>query len=367
MKNTPLKKLTLLFILFLALFVVPVQAQAQQPVVHAVMFWMDGCPHCEDVIKNVLPPLQEKYGKQFDLFMIEVKGQEDVNLLYQVAESYGIPKEETGVPFLIIGKQVLIGSDQVRTYLPDLVAEHLTRGGLDFPSIPALADILPASDSAPTSELVAQPEVESTPEPVSREASAPAAESSAEEPVKNNGFTLATVTMVFMILVTIYSLASLAIGKLFFRASWMEIAIPILSVVGLGVAFYLTYVETQSVKAICGPVGDCNAVQSSSYSKVWGILPVGLLGAVGYIAILAAWFAGRQSWGWLSKYAPVALFGMALFGTIFSIYLTYLELFVIYAVCIWCISSAIIITVLLWFSLNSALKAFAPSEEEDLE
>ena len=38
---------------------------------------------------------------------------------------------------------------------------------------------------------------------------------------------------------------------------------------------------------------------------------------------------------------------MALFGTIFSIYLTYLELFVIYAVCIWCISSAIIITLLL--------------------
>ncbi len=190
---------------------------------------------------------------------------------------------------------------------------------------------------------------------------------STKESVKNNGFRLAGVVLVFMVLVTLYSLASLAIGKLYFHASWMDIAIPVLSVIGLGVAIYLTYVETQSVKAFCGPVGDCNAVQSSSYSKVWGILPVGLLGAAGYIVIFAAWFVGRQNWSWLSKYAPVALFGMALFGTIFSIYLTYLELFVIYAVCIWCISSAIIITLQLLFSLNSALLAFAPSEEEDLE
>lgn len=172
--------------------------------------------------------------------------------------------------------------------------------------------------------------------------------------------------MIFMILVILYSLASLAIGKLYFHASWMDIAIPILSVIGLGVAIYLTYIETQSVEAFCGPVGDCNAVQNSSYAKLWGILPVGLLGAMGYVSILAAWFVGRQKWGWLSTYAPVALFGMALFGTIFSIYLTYLELFVIYAVCIWCVSSAIIITLQLLFSLNSALNAFS-SPEEDLE
>lgn len=350
-----IKQLSLLFILFI-LLVVPAQVQAQQPVVHAVLFWMDGCPHCEDVIQNVLPPLQQKYGGQFDLFMIEVKGQEDVNLLYQVAESYGIPKEGTGVPFLIIGDQALIGSDQVESQLPALVEEYLTQGGLDYPTNPLLTDLLPAAASPTTSELAAQPQAESTTkaEP-------------AEEPVKKNGFTLAAVTMVFMVLVTLYSLASLAIGKLYFHASWMDVAIPVLSVIGLGVAAYLTYVETQSVEAFCGPVGDCNSVQSSSYAKIWGVLPVGLLGAAGYVAILAAWLVGRQRWGWLSTYAPAALFGMALFGTVFSIYLTYLELFVIYAVCIWCISSAIIITLQLLFSLDGVLKVFVPSDEEDLE
>jgi uncharacterized membrane protein len=363
MKNTPLRKLSNLFVLLLALFVAPVQVQAQQPVVHAVMFWMEGCPHCEDVIENVLPPLRQKYGEQFDLFMIEVKGKSDVELLLRVAESYGIPKEGTGVPFLILGDHVMVGSDQVRNQLPALVDDYLTRGGLDFPSNPLLVELLPAP--APTLELVAGPQAEALSEPVT----APAVEAPSEGPVKNNGFTLATVTMIFMILVTLYSLGSLAIGKLYFHASWMDAAIPVLSVIGLGVAVYMTYVETQSVEAFCGPVGDCNAVQSSSYSKLWGILPVGLLGAAGYVAIFAAWFAGRQNWGWLSTFAPVAVFGMALFGTVFSIYLTYLELFVIYAVCIWCVSSAIIITLQLLSSLNPALKAFASSDdgEEDLE
>jgi uncharacterized membrane protein len=346
-----IKQLSLLFTL-LALCVFPVRAQAQQPVVHAVMFWMAGCPHCEDIIENVLPPLHEKYGEQFDLFMIEVKSQEDVNLLYQVAASYEVPKEGTGVPFIIIGDQVLVGSEQVRNQLPALVEDYLTQGGLDFPTNPLIVDLLPTPTSPSTSEVVAQPQAASTPQP--------------EAAPHSNGFTLATVTMIFMILVTLYALGSLAMGKLYFHAAWMDTAIPWLSLIGLGVAAYLTFIETQSVKAFCGPVGDCNAVQNSSYAKVWGILPVGLLGAAGYIAILAAWFVARQKWGWLSQYAPVVLFGGALFGTIFSIYLTYLELYVILAVCIWCISSAIIITLLLLFSLNSTLNAFA-SPEEDIE
>jgi uncharacterized membrane protein len=159
-------------------------------------------------------------------------------------------------------------------------------------------------------------------------------------------------------------LFSLLTGKLYFQASWLDSAIPWAAFIGLFVAAYLTYVETQSVQAFCGPIGDCNSVQSSSYARVWGILPVGVLGAFGYIAILAAWWSGRQRWNWISTYAPIALFGMALFGTIFSIYLTYLEIYVIKAVCIWCISSAIIITVLLLLSLNSTLSAFSVPEED---
>jgi uncharacterized membrane protein len=353
MKNISLKHITLLLILLLLLCASPVQAQTQ-PVVHAVMFWMAGCPHCEDVIANVLPPLHEKYGAQFDLFMIEVKGSQNVDMLYNIAASYKIPKEQTGVPFLILGDQVLVGSDQVRERLPVLIDDYLTQGGLDFPTNPILADLLPTpSPASPaTSNLPAATQVVD---------SAPG-----ESAPRNNGFTLAAVVMVGMIAAILYALISLLTGKLFFRAVWIaqRAAIPLVALIGLGVAAYLTYVETQSVEAFCGTVGDCNAVQSSSYARVWGILPVGVLGAVGYIAILAAWWIARKNWGWLSTYAPVALFGMALFGTIFSVYLTYLEIFVIKAVCIWCISSAIIITLLLLFSLESTLRAFSFSEED---
>ena len=170
-----------------------------------------------------------------------------------------------------------------------------------------------------------------------------------------------------MIVVVLFALFSLLTGKLYFHAVWMDNAIPWFALIGLAVAVYLTYVETQSVQAFCGPIGDCNAVQSSSYARVWGILPVGVFGVLGYIGILTAWWSGRQNWGWVSRYAPIALFGMALFGTIYSVYLTYLEIYVIKAVCIWCISSAIIITLLLLYSLNSTLKAFASPVDEVLE
>jgi uncharacterized membrane protein len=59
------------------------------------------------------------------------------------------------------------------------------------------------------------------------------------------------------------------------------------------------------------------------------------------------------------------MFGMAVFGVLYSFYLTYLELFVIRAVCIWCLSSAAIITLLMLLSLGPASKWLAAMDEED--
>ena len=129
--------------------------------------------------------------------------------------------------------------------------------------------------------------------------------------------------------------------------AWLDLGTPALALLGLGVAAYLAYVETQAVPAICGPVGDCNAVQSSPYAKLFGALPVGVLGAVGYIGILGAWAVQRWGPPQQASRAALALFGMALSGNLFSLYLTYLEPFVIKAVCAWCLASAVIITLLM--------------------
>ncbi|MCK7496822.1 MAG: hypothetical protein MZW92_42460 [Comamonadaceae bacterium] len=106
-----LASLLALSLLAVSLGVFPARAQtAEPPVVRALMFWKAGCGLCEDVIQNILPPIQNQYGAQLDLRLMEVVTMQDVDNLYALAATYGIPKEKVGVPFLILDKTVLIGS-----------------------------------------------------------------------------------------------------------------------------------------------------------------------------------------------------------------------------------------------------------------
>jgi uncharacterized membrane protein len=93
-----------------------------------------------------------------------------------------------------------------------------------------------------------------------------------------------------MLAALLYTLAALFWKKLPAPTQrWAQAALPLLALVGLGVAGYLSYIETQELPAVCGPVGDCNAVQASPYARLFGILPIGVLGMAGYLLILAAW------------------------------------------------------------------------------
>jgi uncharacterized membrane protein len=338
----------------------------------------------------VLPPLQQKYGEQLELLLVEIKSEQDWERLVQVGAAYNIPQDRLGVPFMIVGGAVLIGSAQIPAELPGLIEQHLAAGGIDYPAVPGLIDLLPqpaAPTSAPTltpappaeapattscaagdpcAEKIPLPET-APPAPAAQlitnlPADPPVAASVAPPPP--NGFGLAIGIMAGMVVALAYVGAVAVQGFNHTSArpapAWLEEAIPPLAVLGLGVAIYLAYVETQAVAAVCGPVGDCNAVQASPYAKLFGVLPVGVLGAIGYVAILAAWLWGRFGAGRLADYAPLAVFGIALFGTLFSLYLTYLEPFVIGAVCIWCLTSAVIITLLMLFSFKPALQVVRP-------
>jgi uncharacterized membrane protein len=85
-------------------------------------------------------------------------------------------------------------------------------------------------------------------------------------------------------------------------------------------------------------------------------VPIGLIGVAGYVAILAVWAWGRRAAGALPATLLVLMAG---FGVAFSIYLTYLELFVIRAVCMWCVTSAVVMTLLLLVSTWLAAGATA--------
>jgi len=147
--------------------------------------------------------------------------------------------------------------------------------------------------------------------------------------------------------------------------AWRNWAVPALALLGCGVAAYLAYVETANVSAVCGPVGDCNTVQQSTYARLFGVLPIGVLGLLGYIAILTAWFIRRFGRGRLVDLTALVLLGITTFGTLFSIYLTFLEPFVIGATCAWCLSSAIIMTLLFWLMLPSGRQAIIHLSQGD--
>jgi uncharacterized membrane protein len=116
-------------------------------------------------------------------------------------------------------------------------------------------------------------------------------------------------------------------------------AMQVLAVIGLAVAAYLTYVHYAGIKPACTAGQSCVKVQTSVWSKVGGV-PVALIGLLGYIGILTSLLAPDR------EESRLATLGMTLIGTGFSGYLTYRELFSIRAVCEWCASSAVIMTVL---------------------
>jgi len=106
-----------------------------------------------------------------------------------------------------------------------------------------------------------------------------------------------------------------------------------LAMVGLLISAYLTWVHYMGVVPVCvGGSGGCKTVQTSIYATILGV-PVAVLGLVGYSGLLLS----------VSLRGEVGIylgFLVALVGTLFSAYLTYLELFVIHAICEWCLASA---------------------------
>ena len=128
----------------------------------------------------------------------------------------------------------------------------------------------------------------------------------------------------------------------------LRTAIAIVGLIGLGISGYLTYVHYADVAPICTGSGSCEKVQSSRYAELAGI-PVAVLGLIGYLAILATALADAE----LPRMAGATL---ALAGLGFSLYLTYLELFVIDAICQWCLASAVMTAILAGLTVTRTLQ-----------
>lgn len=117
--------------------------------------------------------------------------------------------------------------------------------------------------------------------------------------------------------------------------------VALLSLLGFLVALYmLSYALGFAGPLVC-KIGDCEAVQSSPYSRI-GPMPVAAFGVLGYLALIVVSFLGLQPSLAKSRKVPLILLVGGVLGVAFSAYLTYLEAFVIHAWCQWCVGSAII-------------------------
>lgn len=142
---------------------------------------------------------------------------------------------------------------------------------------------------------------------------------------------------------------------------WISRLQVIFTIAGIGIAAYLTYVKLFAIEPYCAGVGNCEAVQSSPYAELLGV-PVAIWGLLTYIALLALWFVKHSDWRDLGHLAGMAFFLVTMVGVIFSAYLTYLELFVIHAICPWCVASAVVMVVLFILSIVEMFFSKEPDE-----
>ena len=113
----------------------------------------------------------------------------------------------------------------------------------------------------------------------------------------------------------------------------------VLALGGIAIAAYLLTVRVLGGAPICGPVHGCDTVAASEYATVLG-LPVALFGVGFSIALATATLAW---WRLGDRRALYAAYGLGLLGIVAVAYLTYLEVFVIEAICVWCVSYALTI------------------------
>ncbi|MEX1208334.1 MAG: vitamin K epoxide reductase family protein [Acidimicrobiia bacterium] len=352
----------------------PSGAQEPEPVVRVVLYFSPTCGHCHFVIDEVLPGIFEENGGEPQVFYDEAlpagevafilldNGTLQVLLVDVTTEAGGaffhaassvFAIESQGVPRLIVGDEVMIGSVEIPERLPAIMADSLEAGTtIDWPEIvgieAAVAAAVPARDESTTTTVDSESTTIGPPVTIPAAQPPSAWDRFRQDPAGN---TVSLVVLVAMLGVLV------AVGVRLRKAPVAAVpgrAIPLLALVGVGIAGYLAFVEIGGAEAVCGPVGDCNTVQQSDYARLFGVLPIGVAGVVGYAIVLAVWAAAKTASGRLADIASMALLGGAVIGTVFSVYLTFLEPFVIGATCMWCIASAVVITAILWSSVAPA-------------
>ena len=139
--------------------------------------------------------------------------------------------------------------------------------------------------------------------------------------------------------------------------SFFTWAMIVLAIVGAADSLYLLIYKLTGAPQMCLGNGGCHNVNFSPYSEIYGI-PISAIGLVVYI-LMAVLLLLEPRVKLLKENNPLLLFGMTLIGVAFSAYLTYLELYVIHAVCPFCVTSAITISLMFILAIIRLVKQTA--------
>jgi uncharacterized membrane protein len=138
-----------------------------------------------------------------------------------------------------------------------------------------------------------------------------------------------------------------------------------LGITAVAIAAYLTLVHYEEELLVCSVVSGCKTVQSSSYATV-GSVPVALLGLIASLGMLALAvarvFVPEQRFN-----LSAAITGMLLFSLLYLLYLTYVELFVIDAICQWCVAYLTVTAIWFGFEVVNLRRQFVSGDEEFIE
>ncbi len=307
------------------------------------------CPFCATVDERDLRPLEDEYGDRLQILRVDTTTEEGGQLLRQTWQIFSVDRRRQGVPTVVIDDHLLVGAGEIPERLPGLIDEYLATGGVDWPDIPGVETVLSRTDLQLT---------EPAP-PTWRD------RFRADLPGNYVAFGL--------LVIMLGLLAALSWPRRWqYRLSknvpfWLKMGT---AAVGLMVALYLTYGETTDEELVCGPIGQCNVVQNSDLAMLFGFLPLGLLGALAYMAILAVYGFGRWSKSPLARWTPLVALGLTGFGFLFSIMLTFWQPFIIGATCSWCLASAVTMSLCCLYNTGSGrqmLSQMSAGEEDILD
>jgi uncharacterized membrane protein len=131
---------------------------------------------------------------------------------------------------------------------------------------------------------------------------------------------------------------------------WLYRISVALVALGLLVSIYMTIYKLTENNSMCLGSGDCSTVNASRYSEVNGI-PVAVIGVMGYAAILALLYMERRRNGYFRQNGTMLIFGLALTGFLFTVWLIYVELALIKAICPFCLTSQVTMTLIFLISI----------------